>query len=99
MGKENENPPARSGGKNRSKIEFGGGLGFHLGKVWEGLQRLLGALRRLLPCFEAFKLVSFSSVGPRWAPRGLLDRFWIDFDRVLVRFWAGLGRHLLGFGS
>ena len=46
------------------------GLGLHLGGVWHGLGRLLGALGRLLAVFWVFKIELFSSMGPRWAPRG-----------------------------
>ena len=61
--------------------------------------RLLGALGRLLAVLGAFKIELFSSMGPRWAPRGLLDRFWIDFKRFGGRFGRVWGRNLEGFGS
>ena len=34
-------------------------------------------------------------MGPRWAPRGLLDRFWVDFGRL----WEGFGKVLGKFGA
>ena len=37
--------------------------------------------------FGAFKIVSFSSISPRWCPRGLLDWSRIDLGRVLKGFW------------
>ena len=44
-------------------------------QVWEGFGILLGAFGRLLVVFCTFLLNLFSSVGPRWAPKGLLDSF------------------------
>ena len=49
---------------------------------------LLGALGRLWGSFGAFKIEFFSNMGPRWAPRGLLDKFGLD----LGRFGTGFGR-------
>ena len=49
------------------------GLVLHLGGFGHGLGRLLGALGRLLAIFLAFKIELLYSIGPRWAPRGLLD--------------------------
>ena len=69
------------------------GLGLHLGGVWDALGRLLGAPGPLLVAFWAFKIEFFSSIAPRWSPRGLLDRFGVD----LGRFWEGFGRVLGGF--
>ena len=66
------------------------GLGPHLGGVWGGLGPLLDALGRLFAVFWAFKVELFSSMGPRWAPRGLLDRFWVDLGRDLEGFWEDL---------
>ena len=73
------------------KNRFWEGLGPHLGGVWDGLGPLLGALGRLLAVFWTFKIELFSSMGPRWAPRGLLDRFWVDLGRDLGGFWEDLG--------
>ena len=58
-----------------------------MGGVWEALGRLLGTLGRLLAAFWVFKNDVFSSMGPRLAPRGLLNAFWVDLGRV----WEGLG--------
>ena len=66
-----------------------------MGRVWDGPGRLLGALGRFLAAFWAFKIDLFSSMGPRWAPRGLLDRSRVDFGRV----WEGFGRILRGLGT
>ena len=41
----------------------------------------------------------FSQHWPKMAPRGLLDRFWVDLGRFLERFWEdleGFGRVLGG---
>ena len=66
-----------------------------MGRVWSGLGRLLGAVGRFLAVFWTFKIDLFSSLGPRWAPRGLLDRSWVDFGRV----WGGFGKILGRFGK
>ena len=71
------------------------GLGLHLGGLWRVLECLLGALGRLLAVLGAFKIEPFSSMGPRWAPRGLLDRFWEGLGRVL----GGFREILEGFGE
>ena len=80
------------------KNRFWEGLGPHLGRVWDGLGPLLGALGRLLAVFWTFKVELFSSMGPRWAPRGLLDRFWVDLGRDLGGFGEDLGRFGEEFG-
>ena len=70
-----------------------------MGRVWGSLGPLLGALGRLLAVFGTFKIKLFSSIGPRWAAKGLLARFWVDLGKVLKRFWAdleGFGRVLGG---
>ena len=72
------------------KNGFGGGLWIHLGRVWDGLGRLLGAFGCFLAAFGAFQIDLFSSMGARWAPKGLGDRSWVDFGRV----WEGFGRML-----
>ena len=71
------------------------GLGLHLGGLWDFLGRLLGALGCLLAVLGAFKIELFSSMGPRWAPRGLLDRFWEGLGRVL----GGVREIFEGFGQ
>ena len=53
---------------------FGGGPWIHLGRVWDGLGRLLGAFGCFLAAFGAFQIDLFSSMGARWAPKGLGDR-------------------------
>ena len=80
------------------KNGFGGGLWIHLGRVWDGLGRLLGAeilgaFGCFLAAFGAFQIDLFSSMGARWAPKGLGDRSWVDFGRV----WEGFGRMLTVF--
>ena len=70
------------------------GLGLHLGGVWGALGRLLGALGGFLGGFWAFKIEFFFSIGPRWAPRGNLERFLIDFGRLWGGFGEALGRDL-----
>ena len=77
------------------------GRGLHLGRVWAGLGPLLGALGRFLTVIWAFKVELLYSIGPRWAPRGLLDRFGVDlgafgegFGRILEASWALLGPFL-----
>ena len=67
------------------------GLGFRLGRVWGGLGPLLGALGRFLVVFWTFKIELFLSIGPNLAPKGLLDRFWVDLERI----WAGFA-HVWG---
>ena len=76
------------------------GLGLYLGRVWGGLGPLWASLGRLLAIFFMFKIEAFSSMGPRWGPRGLLDdfgsmlgRIWEDFGRI----WEGLERNLGAF--
>ena len=85
------------------KNGFGGGLWIHLGRVWDGLGRLLGAFGCFLAAFGAFQIDLFSSMGARWAPKGLGDRSWVDFGRVWEGFWEdveglldALGRFLWG---
>ena len=75
--------------------QFWEGLGHHLGGVWVRLGLPLGAFGRLLAVFWAFKIELLSNIGPRWAPRGLLDGFWVDFGRGLKGFREDLG----GFGA
>ena len=84
--------------KNCLKILIWEGLGPHLGRVWDGLGPLLGALGPLLFVFWTFKISLFSNMGPTWAPRGPLDRFWEGLGRIWVRFGDGLGWNLEGFG-
>ena len=64
------------------------------GRVWDGLGILLGAFGRLLIAFWTFKIKLVFSIGPRWAAKGLLARFWVDLGKVLKRVWADLD----GFG-
>ena len=84
--------------KNDTKNRFWEGLGLHFGGGWDGLGPLLGALGRLLAAFWTFKFELFFSIGPRWAPRGLLDRFWVDFGRDSGGFWEDLGGFWKEFG-
>ena len=68
--------------------QFGEGLGLYLGRVWGRLGPPLGAFGRHVAAFWMFKIELLSSIGLKWAPRGLLDGFWL----ALGRFWEGLGR-------
>ena len=51
------------------------GLGLHFGRLRDGLGPLVGALGRLLAVSWPFKIKLFFSIGPRWAPKCLLERF------------------------
>ena len=64
------------------------GLEPNLGRVWDALGSLVVTFGRILTLFWTFKIISCKSIGPRWAPRGLLDEFWV----ALERFWDDLGR-------
>ena len=66
--------------KKSSTNWFLEGLGLHLGGVWDCLGPLLGAFGRFLVNFCAFKIQLFYSIGPKWAPRGLLGGFWEKLD-------------------
>ena len=70
--------------------QFGEGLGLYLGGVWGRLGPPLGAFGRLVAAFWTFKIELLSSIGPKWAPRGLLDGFGV----ALGRFWEGFGEGL-----
>ena len=70
-----------------------------MGGLWDGLGPLWGALGPFFSVFWTLKIDHFSSMGPRWAPRGFLDGFWMHFDwiwRALGAFWEGFGRVLAG---
>ena len=54
-----------------------------------------GTFNRFLAVFLMFEIALFSSIGLRWGPRGLLDGFWLDFER----FWEGFWKVLEGFGK
>ena len=51
--------------KKSIKSQIWEGLGLHLGRVWDDLGRLLGALGPLLGVFGAFGIDFVSSMGPR----------------------------------
>ena len=74
--------------KNLTKISLGMVLGF----ILEGFRTVLGLFWALLagswPFLGRFKSSFFFSIGPRWAPRCLLERFWEGFGRI----WGGFGR-------
>ena len=59
-----------------------------------GLGLLLGALGRFLAVLGTFKIELLENIGPRWAPRGLLDRFWVGLKRI----WKDSGRIWEAFG-
>ena len=67
------------------------GLGLHFGRLRDGLGPLLGALGQLLAVSWPFKIKLFFSIGRRWAPRCLLERFSIDFGRDSGGFVEDLG--------
>ena len=73
------------------KTWFGKVLGLHLGRVWDALGCLGATFGRILNICWAFQLISFKNMGPRWAPRGLLNCFWIHFWEVSDLFWILLG--------
>ena len=64
-----------------------------MGRVWGRLGPPLGAFDRLLAVFWVFKIELLSSIGSKWAPKGLLDGFGLALGRVLGRFWEGLRRN------
>ena len=72
-------------------------VGLHLGGVWDSLVPLLGSLVRFWAVFWAFEIKLREWNDPRWAPRGLLDRFWVHLGRVLGGSWEDLGQSLDGF--
>ena len=76
-----------------NKNQFGEGLGLYLGGIWGRLGPPLGAFGCLLAAFWTFKIELLSSIGPKLAPRGLLDGFWL----ALGGFGEGLWRNLGGF--
>ena len=82
--------------ENLLKKWFWEGLGLHLGGVWGGLGPLLAALGRHLLVLWVFKIQFFSSMGPTWAPKGLLGRFWDGLGRIWGGFGEGLGGNLEG---
>ena len=59
-----------------------------MGGVWGRLGPPLGAFGRLLVVFWTFKIELLSSIGPKWAPRELLDGFWVASGRF-GRVWGG----------
>ena len=71
-----------------NKNLFWESLGFHLRGVWGHLGPPLDAFGRRLAVYWPFKIDLLSGIGPKWAPRGLLDGFWL----ALGRFWEGLGK-------
>ena len=91
-------------GKNKPKIPSKLWFGRVLGSIWGGFGTVLGLFWALLgafgPFFRCSKINFFqtcASMGPRWAPRGLWDRFWADFSWIWGRFGKGLERNLEEF--
>ena len=64
------------------------GVRLNLGRVWDALGSLVVTFGRILTLFWTFKIISCKNIGPRWAPRGLLD----GFSVALGGSWDGLGR-------
>ena len=65
-----------------------------LENFWEGFGTIWAALWAFLDAFWSFFWCSMRNffqtcvnMGPRWVPRGLWHRFWVDFRR----FWKGYG--------
>ena len=63
-----------------------------MGGVWGGLGPPLGAFGRRLAVFWPFKIELLSGIGPKWAPRGLLEGFGIHLGTDL----GGFGEDLRG---
>ena len=73
------------------------GLELHLERIWDALGRSWASSWRSwtpLGCFLDVQNPIFLGIGPRWAPRGLLNRFGVD----LGKDWGGFLEHLDGFG-
>ena len=72
-----------------------------LASIWEGVGTVWGLFGPLLGDFCSilwtFNIELFSSMAPRWAPRGLLGRVWEGLGRIWGGFGEGLGRNLEGF--
>ena len=70
-----------------------------LASISEGLGGQVGALWALWGppwlFFGVFKSSFFSTICPRWAPRGLLGQS----GTILGRIWEGSGRNLVAFGA
>ena len=75
------------------------GLGLHLEGGWDGLGRLLATFGRFLVVLGMFWISLLSSIGLRWGPEGLLDRFWKGSGKILGGFGEDLGRVWAGFGK
>ena len=69
------------------------GLGLQLGGVWALFWALLGAFGPFFWCSKFNFFQAWVSMGPRWAPRGLWYRFWVDFGRI----WGGIWKDLEPF--
>ena len=83
--------------KRTSKKWIWGGLGLHLEGFWDAPGRLLATFGHIWVDFWTFKSISFSSMGPRWGPKGLLNGFGIAFGRVgddFGRVWGGISKDL-----
>ena len=63
-----------------------------MGGVWGGLGPPLGAFGRRLAVFWPFKIELLSGIGPKWAPRGLLEGFGIHLGTDLGGFGEDLGK-------
>ncbi len=68
-----------------------------MGGVWGRLGPPLGAFDRLLAVFWAFKIELLSSIGSKWAPKGLVDGFGVALGGFWGGFGEGLGRNFGGF--
>ena len=73
------------------------GPGRHLNMVWGALRRLVAALGRFWAISSAFKPELLQSIGPKWAPRGLLEGFGIHLGTDLERIWEGVEGIFLHF--
>ena len=62
-----------------------------MGSLWEGFGVVLGLLWVLLAVFWPFKIELLSGIGPKWAPRWLLEGFGIHLGTDLGGFEEDLG--------
>ena len=81
--------------QNHFKISFGSVLD----SLWDGFGTVLDLFWALLAAFGTFKTKLFFNIGLTWwAPRSLLDRFWVDLGKDLGGFCEELGRFSEGLG-
>ena len=74
------------------KNRFGENLGPHLGRVWDGLGPLLGALGRLLDASWALQSHQYHDTSDFFRFLVDLGRDFGGFGKVWGRIWEDLGR-------